>query len=89
LTIGLLVDTSRSQIPVLEKERTASYIFLDHVLREDKDRAFVLHFDIKVNLLQGLTSSRDKLAAALNELRIPRRPSTLLYDALKRVPKSL
>src|SRR5438128_93207 len=35
LTLGLLVDTSMSQRRVLEQERTASYSFLDQVLRED------------------------------------------------------
>src|SRR4029079_12275651 len=40
LTLGLLVDTSRSQRRVLEQERDASYDFLDRVLREDKDMAF-------------------------------------------------
>jgi VWFA-related protein len=88
LTIGLLVDTSRSQIHVLEPERKASYVFLDKILRE-KDQAFVAHFDIRVNLLQGMTSSLEDLAKALQELRIPRRGSTLLYDAIKETSEGL
>jgi len=83
LTIGLLVDTSRSQTGVLERERAASHTFLDQVLRGDKDRAFVAHFDIRVEVLQYLTSSRAKLAAALDELKIPPRGSTLLYRAVR------
>jgi VWFA-related protein len=71
LTIGLLMDTSKSQRRVLEAERRASYTFLDQVLRDGRDTAFVVHFDIKVDLLQGLTSSRIKLAAALARLRPP------------------
>jgi len=47
LTLGLLVDTSGSQRRVLGQERTASYKFLEQVLREDKDQAFVVHFDRK------------------------------------------
>lgn len=82
LKIGLLVDTSRSQIPVLEPERKASFTFLDQVLRAG-DLAFVLHFDIRVELLQGFTSSREGLAKALDALEIPTRPATLLFDALK------
>lgn len=35
LTIGLLVDTSRSRTGVMEPERKASYVFLDRVLRPD------------------------------------------------------
>ena len=42
LRLGLLVDTSLSQRRVLEEERTASYSFLDHLLRVDKDLAFVI-----------------------------------------------
>src|SRR5215472_10802945 len=45
LTLGLLVDTSLSQRNVLGQELTASYHFLERVLREDKDQAFVIHFD--------------------------------------------
>src|SRR5262245_57434829 len=43
LTLGLLVDTSLSQRRVLDQERTASYSFLDQMLRENKDTAFVIH----------------------------------------------
>jgi VWFA-related protein len=71
LTLGLLVDTSLSQRRVLGEERTASYSFLDHVLREDRDHAFLIHFDREVELLQDLTSSRAKLQKALQELEMP------------------
>ncbi|MGA2589051.1 MAG: VWA domain-containing protein [Bryobacteraceae bacterium] len=70
LTLGLLVDTSMSQRRVLGDERTASYSFFEHVLREDKDQAFVIHFDHEVELLQDLTSSRQKLEKALRELDV-------------------
>jgi VWFA-related protein len=83
LTIGLLVDTSRSQIGVIERERMASYRFFDQVLRADRDKAFVAHFDIRVEVLQDLTSSRTELASALDRLRIPPRPATLLYQAVR------
>ncbi len=88
LKIGLLVDTSRSQIPVLEPERKASFTFLDQVLRAD-DSAFVLQFDIHVELLQGFTSSREALANALDALKIPWRPSTLLFDAVRQASEEL
>ncbi len=71
LTLGLLIDTSASQRRVLEKERTASYTFLERVLREDKDQAFVIHFDREVELLQDLTPSRKKLEAALSNVDAP------------------
>jgi VWFA-related protein len=77
LTLGLLVDTSMSQRRVLGKERDASYRFLDQVLREDRDKAFLIHFDREVELLQDLTPSRKKLQAALDQLESPEydRPS--------------
>jgi VWFA-related protein len=64
LTLGLLVDTSFSQRRLLEQERAASKNFLVQVLREGKDKAFVIHFDKEVELLQDLTSSGQKLEAA-------------------------
>ena len=83
LTIGILVDTSRSQIGDLEQERRASYTFLDHVLRPDKDQAFVVHFDTQVETLQEPTFSRSELELALSELKIPPRDTTLIYSAIK------
>jgi VWFA-related protein len=72
LTLGLLVDTSLSQRRVLDRERNASIEFLEHVLREDKDKAFVIHFDREVELLQDLTSSRKDLEDSLRDLNAGR-----------------
>lgn len=83
LTIGLLVDTSRSQTEVLEDERRASYAFLDQVLRANQDRAFVVSFDVRVQTLQDLTSSRDELSAALARLVVPPQIGTFLFTAVK------
>src|SRR6266404_3793910 len=71
LTLGLLVDTSMSQRRVLSEEESASYRFLDKVLREDKDVAFLIHFDFDVELLQDLTSSKRDLQKALALLQTP------------------
>ena len=70
LTLGLLIDTSGSQRNVLEPERHASFRFLEQVMRPEKDRAFVIHFDYEVELLQDLTSSRKELEAALDDLSV-------------------
>jgi VWFA-related protein len=75
LRLGLLVDTSLSQRKVLEQERSASFSFLQNLLREDKDLAFVVHFDRDVELLQDFTPSRPKLQAALQSMQTP------TYDA--------
>jgi len=71
LTLGLLVDTSGSQRRVLSDERDASQGFLDDSLRADKDQAFLIHFDREVELLQDLTSSRDKLQHGLDQMDKP------------------
>jgi VWFA-related protein len=71
LTLGLLVDTSMSQRRVLESERHASYVFLDQMLRQSKDAAFLIHFDREVELLQDLTSARGKLESSLQSLQVP------------------
>ncbi len=71
LRLGLLVDTSLSQRRVLDQERSASYSFLDKLLRQDKDLAFVIHFDREVELLQDFTPSRPQLQAALQKLSTP------------------
>ena len=71
LILGLLVDTSMSQRRLLDRERSASRTFVDHVLREDRDKAFLIHFDREVELLQDLTPSRQKLEAALDQVGAP------------------
>ncbi len=71
LILGLLVDTSGSQRNVLEEEETASYTFLDKVLREDLDKTFLAHFDFDTELLQDLTASKQKLREALDGLEVP------------------
>jgi VWFA-related protein len=69
LTLGLLVDTSYSQRRVLEDERHASFVFLNQMLH-DKNMAFVIHFDKQVELLQDLTTDRNKLESALDSLQV-------------------
>ena len=71
LTIGLLVDTSMSQLRLIEDERDASYQFLDQVLLPERDQAFVIKFDFEAELLQDLTKSRDLLQKGLNALKVP------------------
>jgi VWFA-related protein len=71
LILGLLVDTSGSQRNVLGEEETASYRFLDKVLREDLDKTFLAHFDFDTELLQDLTSSKEKLRRALEGMEVP------------------
>lgn len=71
LILGLLVDTSGSQRNILGEEETASYRFLEKVLREDLDKTFLAHFDFDTELLQDLTSSKEKLRRALDAMEVP------------------
>ena len=90
LTIGLMVDTSMSQARVLESERSASFQFVDQVLRDGKDKVFVTQFDMAVLTRQALTSSRHDLEQTLpfvdtpskKELQAQRGGGTLLFDAV-------
>jgi VWFA-related protein len=71
LNLGLLVDTSMSQRNVLDDERTASQHFLDQMIASKQDKAFVIQFDREVDLLEDLTSDKNKLRAAIDQLGAP------------------
>jgi VWFA-related protein len=68
LTVGLIVDMTPSESNMLAVERRTSLAFLNQMLRPEKDQAFLIQFNDEVELLQDLTSSREKLEAALSEL---------------------
>jgi len=92
LILGLMVDTSGSQVKVLDQERAASLRFLDRVFRENIDHAFIMQFDTSVQLRQPLTGSIKKLDDAMayvdsetmRQLRMQGGGGTLLYDAVAR-----
>ncbi|HEV2729408.1 MAG TPA: VWA domain-containing protein [Terriglobales bacterium] len=69
LTLGILIDASGSQQRVLEMEKEVGGDFLSQILRE-KDLAFVISFDVNVDLLQDFTNSVHSLKTALNSARI-------------------
>ena len=71
LTLGLLVETTSGQRTALANERTASRSFLERIIRADLDKAFLIHFDREVELLQDLTNSRAKLEQAIDGLSAP------------------
>jgi VWFA-related protein len=93
LTIGILLDTSGSQQNVLPMEQDAGAEFLKDVLTP-KDEAFLISFDINVDLLADYTNSPRELRRAMEKATIntgagtgsvtgnstPR--GTLLYDAV-------
>jgi VWFA-related protein len=61
LTIGIVSETSPGESKALSAERKAAGAFLKRLLRSGTDRAFVLHFDKQVELLQDVTASQQKL----------------------------
>ncbi|MGA3087677.1 MAG: VWA domain-containing protein [Terriglobales bacterium] len=69
LTLGILIDSSGSQMRVLDMEKTVGGSFLESILRP-KDEAFVIAFDVDITLLQDFTNSVSRLKHALNEARI-------------------
>jgi VWFA-related protein len=93
LTIGLLLDTSGSQQNVLPIEQQSGAEFLRDVLTT-KDEAFLISFDINVDLLADYTNRASEIKHALDKATIntgagtgsvtgngtPR--GTLLYDAV-------
>jgi VWFA-related protein len=69
LTLGILLDTSGSQYRVLPLEQDAGSQFLGRVLKQ-KDEAFLLSFDVNVDLLQDYTNSPRELARAMSKAEI-------------------
>ena len=96
LTIGLLIDVSRSQENLIDIERRAASAFFAQVLQK-KDEAFLISFGEESELLQDYTNSAKLLTSAMNGLQVssgvggigpgpvptvgqPR--GTVLYDAI-------
>ena len=69
LTLGILIDASGSQARVLDMEKQVGASFLSEILRP-KDEAFVISFDVDVNLLQDFTNNTHRLKNALDSAKI-------------------
>ena len=69
LTLGILHDTSGSQQNVLPLEQQAGGNFLRSILRK-KDEAFLVTFDVEVNLEQDFTSNPNELIRAIDKAQI-------------------
>ncbi len=69
LTLGILLDTSGSQQNVLPLEQQTGSTFLHRVLR-DKDEAFLISFDVDVNLLEDYTNNAGTLSRAMSKAEI-------------------
>src|SRR6202161_4161199 len=69
LTLGMLIDTSGSQLRVLDMEKEVGGAFLRQILT-DKDEAYVIDFNIDAELAQDYTRDVHRLQAALNKVKI-------------------
>jgi VWFA-related protein len=69
LTLGILLDTSGSQQNVLPLEQQSGAHFLRSILRE-KDEAFLVTFDVGVNLEQDFTNNASQLIHAIDQAQI-------------------
>jgi hypothetical protein len=69
LTLGILLDTSASQERVLPMEKEVGADFLREVLRP-KDLAFLISFDVNVDLLHDFTNQAREIAHGMNDARI-------------------
>ena len=69
LTLGIMIDASGSQRNVIDMEKEVGGAFLKQILT-DKDEAFVISFDITVDLLQDFTRDTHRLQAALNKAKV-------------------
>ncbi|MCH9647159.1 MAG: VWA domain-containing protein [Deltaproteobacteria bacterium] len=79
LVLGLSVDSSFSMRRIWPATRQASQLFLSSVL-ESQDRGFLVHFDTEVHLGHALTSDRESLLAALEDIRPM--GNTSLFDSI-------
>ena len=69
LTLGMMIDTSPSQMRVLPAEQEAGAEFLKDVMRP-KDLAFLMSFDVEVDMLRDLTSNPRDIEKAMSKTRI-------------------
>jgi VWFA-related protein len=69
LTIGILLDTSGSQQNVLPLEQQSGAEFLKDVLTP-KDEAFLISFDINIDLLADYTNSPREIKRAIDKASI-------------------
>jgi Ca-activated chloride channel homolog len=87
LRIGILLDTSNSIRPRLEFEKEAANDFLEHVIRRNKDQAFLMTFDNEPEVIQDYTGDLALLTEAIRKQRAG--GGTALDDAIYRASEKL
>lgn len=80
LTLGMLLDTSPSQVHLLGDEQRLGAAFFQSLLKKD-DLAFAVSFDSDIRLLADFTASPARLARGLNRAHIGGgEPSSVLIN---------
>ena len=82
LQLGLLVDTSGSVRGRFDFEQTAAIDFLQHTLRANFDKAFVMGFSSHSQITQDFTDNVQLLSTGVHRLHDG--GGTALYDAIYR-----
>jgi VWFA-related protein len=95
LSLGMLIDTSDSESPALQREHEVAKRFLDQVLIEG-DEGLIVSFDSYIDLKQEFTGDHEELLNAISRARkensrrtpqldpglMPKLRSTALYDSI-------
>jgi VWFA-related protein len=68
LSLAILIDTSRSEERVLPELKSAAQMFLEAVMRAQKDEAAVVSFTGQPTLEQGLTGNVPRLRRAIDRV---------------------
>lgn len=68
LSLAILIDTSRSEERVLPELKSAAQLFLEAVMRANKDEAAVVSFTGEPTLEQGLTGNVSRLRRAIERV---------------------
>ena len=80
LRIGILLDTSNSIRNRFKFEKEAAIEFVRTVLEEEKDKAFLVSFDTRAELIVDFTNDADELARGIRSTRAG--GGTALFDAI-------
>lgn len=83
LYVAILLDTSKSTKGVLGKIKDAAKDFIK--LLQPDDRAMIVTFDFRVNVLASLSSDRKVLEKAIKNVKVGERVGTVMRDAVKEV----
>jgi VWFA-related protein len=80
LRLGILIDTSNSIRTRFKFEQEAAIEFINNVVRTNQDKAMVVSFDTKAELVADLITDTERLSTSIRNLRPG--GGTAFYDAV-------